>query len=203
MYKNLKNNNDKFAKGNKHSSLAPVILGLVPRIFWQRVINLVNKLAILLHKYRFTQDSRNKSENDGCWRRWLSAFFTSSRSVIRRRYSLLEVPRRRIYNVIAVAMSIGVAFSNKVMDTHLPLPVGSGDKYDISCFDFKHLLNTICLFFKYPSPDTKVSTSPSGGEVLKLIFCSQCVPDEVAHTPKIPGLRIRRGLFIITLIFKL
>lgn len=36
----------------------------MPRIFWQLVINLVNKLAILLHKYRFTQDIRNKSEND-------------------------------------------------------------------------------------------------------------------------------------------
>ena len=60
---------------------------------------------------------------------------------------------------------ISVAVGNKVMDTRLPLPVGSGDKYDISCFDFKHLLNTICKLFKYPSPDTNVSTSHSQGEV--------------------------------------
>ena len=108
-----------------------------------------------------------------------------------------------ILNAIANAMSTNVAFSNKVMDTRLPLPVGRGDKYDVSACCWGHWLHTCCPFFKYPSPDTKVSTSPSGGEVLKLIFCSQCVPDEVAHTPKIPGLRIRRGLFIITLIFKL
>ena len=52
-------------------------------------------------------------------------------SVIRRRYSLLEVPWRRIHKAIAIAMSICVACGNKVMDTHLPLPVGSGDKYDV------------------------------------------------------------------------
>ena len=42
----------------------PVILCPVHRILWQQVTNLVNKFALLLHKYRFTQDSRNKSEND-------------------------------------------------------------------------------------------------------------------------------------------
>ena len=55
-----------------------------------------------------------------------------TRNVIRCRYSLLEVPRRGIHNVIATAMSICVAYSNKVMGTRLPLPVGSGDKYDVS-----------------------------------------------------------------------
>ena len=53
----------------------------------------------------------------------------SALNVIRRRYSLPEVPRRRIHNAIANAMSICVA--NKVVDTRLPLPVGSGDKYDV------------------------------------------------------------------------
>ena len=47
MYKNFENVNDKFAGGNKLAPLAPVILGPVPRIFWQRVSNLVNKLALL------------------------------------------------------------------------------------------------------------------------------------------------------------
>ena len=77
----------------------------------------------------------------------------STLNVIRRRYSPQEVPWRGIHNVIAAAMSMfnntphsalschslpqgtreksSVAFCNKVMDTHLPLPVGSGDKYDI------------------------------------------------------------------------
>ncbi len=38
-------------------------------------------------------------------------------SVIRRRYSLLEVPWRRIHDAIATAMSICVAYGNKVVDT--------------------------------------------------------------------------------------
>ena len=55
-------------------------------------------------------------------------------TVIRRRYSLPEVPWRGIHNVIAAAMSIGVAFSNKVMDTpELPQPIKRhvAPKYDI------------------------------------------------------------------------
>ena len=58
MYKSLEKN-DKFAKRNKHSSPAPVILGPVPRILLQQGSNLVNKLALLLHK---------------CWELLLSAF---------------------------------------------------------------------------------------------------------------------------------
>ena len=38
---------------------------------------------------------------------------------------------RSIRNIIANAMSTSVAFSNKVMDTRLPLPVGRGDKSDV------------------------------------------------------------------------
>ena len=55
---------------------------------------------------------------------------TSVYSVILRRYSQLEVPWRRIHNVIAHAMSVCVAVGNKVMDTRLPQPAGCGDKYD-------------------------------------------------------------------------
>ena len=61
----------------KSAPLVPVILGLVPRILWQRVSNLVNKLALLLHKYWFTQDSWDKPKNDGCLKRLLSVFCTS------------------------------------------------------------------------------------------------------------------------------
>ena len=57
---------------------------------------------------------------------------TSVCSVILRRYSQLEVPWRRIHNVIAHAMSVCVAVGNKVMDTRLPQPAGCGDKYDVS-----------------------------------------------------------------------
>ncbi len=38
----------------------------------QQGTNLVNKFALLLHKCRFAQDSRDKPENDGSWRCWLS-----------------------------------------------------------------------------------------------------------------------------------
>ena len=51
------------------------------------------------------------------------------------------------------------------MDTRLPQPVGCGDKYDVDCWCFKRLFNICSKFFKYPSPDTNVSTSPARGEV--------------------------------------
>ena len=50
----------------------PVILGLVPKILLKQGTNLINKFAILLLKSRFTQDSRNKSENDECLKPWLN-----------------------------------------------------------------------------------------------------------------------------------
>ena len=43
--------NNKLTGGTKPAPLAPVILCLVHRIFWQRSTNLVNKLALLLNKY--------------------------------------------------------------------------------------------------------------------------------------------------------
>ena len=70
----LKNNkhSTKLAGGTTQAILAPVINGPVPRILLQQGTNLVNKLALLLHKCRFAQDSRDKPENDGSWRCWLS-----------------------------------------------------------------------------------------------------------------------------------
>ena len=44
----------------------------MPRILLQQGTNLVNKFALLLHKCQFAQDSRDKPENDGGWRCWLS-----------------------------------------------------------------------------------------------------------------------------------
>ena len=44
----------------------------MPRILLQQSTNLVNKFALLLHKCRFAQDSRDKPENDGSWRCWLN-----------------------------------------------------------------------------------------------------------------------------------
>ena len=72
--------------GTKLASPAPVILGRdaqsVPRILFQRVSNLVNKLALLLNKCWFTQDSWDKPKNDGCRGRRVSAFSQSGRSMI-------------------------------------------------------------------------------------------------------------------------
>ena len=57
--------------------LFAVILGRdaqsVPRILLQQVTYPANKFALLLHKYRFAQDTRDKPEYDGCWRCWLNA----------------------------------------------------------------------------------------------------------------------------------
>ena len=61
----------------KPTPLAPVILGLVLRIFWQQGTNLVNKLA-LLNKCLLREDSWDKPKNDGCWgrmRNFCSTFF--------------------------------------------------------------------------------------------------------------------------------
>ncbi len=52
------------------------------RILLQRVPNLVNKLAILLHKRWLREDSWDKPKNDGCRGRRVSAFSQSGRSMI-------------------------------------------------------------------------------------------------------------------------
>ena len=71
---------------------------------------------------------------------------TSVCSVILRRYSQLEVPWRRIHNVIAHAMSVCVAVGNKVMDTRLPQPAGCGDKYDVSGWCRGHGVSAFSTF---------------------------------------------------------
>ena len=101
--------NKNITTSTKLAPLAPVILGLVPRIFWQRVSNLVNKFALLLHKCRFTQDSRNKSENDWCWGRGLSAFPQSGRSMI----EMLGV-----LAIIAILSVGGIAGYSKAMEMY-------------------------------------------------------------------------------------
>ena len=58
------------------SPLAPVILGLVPRILWKQVSNLVNKLALLLHKCWLREDSWDKPKNDGGWGRGFNTCFS-------------------------------------------------------------------------------------------------------------------------------
>ena len=116
-------------------------------------------------------------------------FSSTTFNVILRRYSLLEVPWRRIHNVIAKAMSICVAFGNKVMDTRLPQPAGCGDKYDVSGLDLKHLLNTCCLSLKYPSPDAKASPSPARGEGFGLPrpWCHKILGTDCASRPRMTG----------------
>ena len=52
----------------------------MPRIFWQRVSNLVNKFALLLNKCWFTQDSWDKPKNDECWGRGFGTFSQSARN---------------------------------------------------------------------------------------------------------------------------
>ena len=110
-------------------------------------------------------------------------------NVILRRYSLLEVPWRRINNVIAKAMSICVAFGNKVMDTRLPQPVGCGDKYDVFGWYWRCKVSSFCTFFKYPSPDTKASPSPARGEGFGLPrpWCDKILGTDCASRPRMTG----------------
>ena len=67
---------------NRLSPPAPVILGLVPGILSQQGTNLVNKLALLLHKCWLREDSWDKPKNDGCRGRGFSAYSQSGRSMI-------------------------------------------------------------------------------------------------------------------------
>ena len=68
--------NNKLTGGTKPALLAHVILGLVPKILWQRVANQVNKLAILLHKEyvhtRLSGQTVRPPDNDWYTGRWLS-----------------------------------------------------------------------------------------------------------------------------------
>ena len=97
--------------GTKLASPAPVILGRdaqsVPRILFQRVSNLVNKLALLLHKCWLREDSWDKPKNDGCRGRRVSAFSQSGRSMI----EMLGV-----LAIIAVLSVAGIAGYSKAME---------------------------------------------------------------------------------------
>ena len=88
----------------------------MPRILLQQGINLVNKLALLLHKSWLREDSWDKPKNDWCWGRGFSLLASKQRSV---------------------------AYSNKVMDTRLPQPAGCGDKYDVSGLGYRLLRHYI------------------------------------------------------------
>ena len=90
----------------KPTPLAPVILGLVPRIFWQRVSNLVDKLA-LLNKCLLREDSWDKPKNDWCRGRGVSAYSQSGRSMI----EMLGV-----LAIIAVLSVGGIAGYSKAME---------------------------------------------------------------------------------------
>ncbi len=108
-YENKKQTQGLFIKeqaDNRLASLAPVILCLVHRILWKRVSNLVNKLALLLHKCKLREDSRNKSENDGCRGCGLITFSQSGRSMI----EMLGV-----LAIIAVLSVGGIAGYSKAM----------------------------------------------------------------------------------------
>ena len=74
--------NTNTTKSTKSTPPAPVILGLVPRILFQQGTNLVNKLALLLHKCRLREDSWDKPKNDWCRERGVSAYSQSGRSMI-------------------------------------------------------------------------------------------------------------------------
>ena len=91
----------------KPTPLAPVILGPVPRIFWQQGTNLVNKLALLLHKSLLREYTRNKSENDWCRGRGVSTYSQSGRSMI----EMLGV-----LTIIAVLSVGGIAGYSKAME---------------------------------------------------------------------------------------
>ena len=104
-------------------------------------------------------------------------FSASTINVILRRYSLLEVPWRRIHNVIAKAMSICVAAGNKVRDTRLPQPAGCGDKYDVSCLSSRLLR---CAR----------NDGASNGEGLPRPWCDKILGTDCASQPRMTGGRV-------------
>ena len=123
-----------------------------------------------------------------------SAFPAPVCNVILRRYSLLEVPWRRIHNAIAKAMSICVAVGNKVMNTRLPQPAGCGDKYDISGLGLGRMLRVFCTFFKHPSPAGKPAPSPALGEGLRRPWCDKILGTDCASRPRMTGARSENPL---------
>mgnify|MGYP004456524677 FL=1 len=80
-------------------------------------------------------------------------------------------------------MSICVAYGNKVMDTRLPQPTGCGDKYDVLGWYWERMLNSCCLFLKYPLPAGKPAPSPSRGEGLHRPWCDKILCTDCASRP--------------------
>ena len=152
--------NNKPAGGTKPASPAPVILCLVHRILWKQGSNLVNKFALLLHKYWLREDSWDKPKNDGCWVCVFSLVVSKQKSV---------------------------ALGNKVMDTRLPQPAGCGDKYDVSGLGLGRLLSAFCESFKYPSPEVYAAPSPSRGEGLHRPWCHKILGTDCASRPRMTG----------------
>ena len=99
--------------GTKPALLAPVILGRdaqsVPRILLQRVSNLVNKFALLLHTCWLREDTWDKPKYDWCRGRWFCAFSQSGRSMI----EMLGV-----LAIIAVLSVGGIAGYSKAMEKY-------------------------------------------------------------------------------------
>ena len=114
----------KVGGGTKLTPPAPVILGLVPRIFWQRGTNLVNKLALLLNKCWFTQDSWDKPKNDGCRGRGFSVFSQSGRSIIEMLGVLAIIGVLSIGGIAGYSKAMEKFKVNKLLDEYTMLLYG-------------------------------------------------------------------------------
>ncbi|MDY4689869.1 MAG: hypothetical protein SPC24_04790 [Alphaproteobacteria bacterium] len=88
---------------------------------------------------------------------------------------------------MVISKQRSVAFCNKIMDTHLPQPVGCGDKYDVSGCGFGHMFSAFCMFFKYPSPDAKAPPSPARGEGLHRPWCHKILGTDCTSRPRMTG----------------
>ncbi len=202
------------------SRLFSVITRFIPVILVQQVTRLVNKFALLLHKYRFNQDCRNASGNDGK-RRGFSIcckFFNASTINVMLACEHSELPRAS-RNIMAILLNAANSISSRfliVITGFIPVilvqqmtnivntlallfkrSLLSQDCRNASGNDDKRRwLNICCKFFKYPSPDTNVSTSPAGGEVLKQVLLPQCAPDATGFLSDVykRGTRARKFL---------
>ena len=126
--------NNNTATNTKSTPPAPVILGLVPRIFWQQDTNLVNKLALLLNKYRLREDSWDKPKNDGCWGRRLSTFSQSGRSMIEMLGVLAIIGVLSVGGIAGYSKAMEKFKFNKAMSEYSTLMFGVVQHLD----DFKH-----------------------------------------------------------------
>ena len=107
----------------KPTPLAPVILGLVPRIFWQQGTNLVNKLA-LLNKCLLREDSWDKPKNDWCRGRGFSVFSQSGRSIIEMLGVLAIIGVLSIGGIAGYSKAMEKFKVNKLLDEYTMLLYG-------------------------------------------------------------------------------